>query len=163
GRQQQISSATGLHYNILAWCPHDAEARALPQAGGLPVTYVPDRDDLFLTLAETLRRLSRRPPAPQEHPVIVSGIEEAAHERRLDFTRGPAAEEPGNTPHCGGAGDFMRFLDGQLLPWVEQNFPVNPRQRSLFGHSLAGYFALQALAIKPRAFANVLAISPSLW
>lgn len=157
-RQQRIPRDNGTCCDLSVWCPDIASGHAR-----LPVVYVLDGADLFLTVAEATRRLSRRPEATHVGPAVVVGIEANGHDRSLDFTPGPPAEEAIGKRSCGGAGDFMSFLCDQVIPLVEQDFPVDPRHRSLLGHSLAGYFTLQALAARPECFADFIAISPSIW
>ena len=63
------SSETGLHYEIFVYVP-DIE----PPVGGFPVVYVLDGNSDFITVAETVRRVSRRPKATGIDPAIVVGI-----------------------------------------------------------------------------------------
>ena len=46
---------------------------------------------------------------------------------------------------------------------IEAEYPVNPEQRTLFGHSLGGYFALWTLFTQGETFKHIIAISPSIW
>lgn len=162
--QCQIDSLLNDHsYRILVWRPTGISADTR-----LPVIYVLDGDDLFVTLTESVRRLSRRTPATHVGAAIVVGIETLniatnGSQRSYDLTPGPAAEEDTGKRRCGGAHAFMQFICEQLVPLIEQEFPADPAKRCLFGHSLAGFFTLQLLAQKPAAFAHYVAISPSIW
>lgn len=56
---------------------------------------------------------------------------------------------------------FMAFLEKELIPHIEANYPVTG-YRSLIGHSYGGYFTVNALINKSDLFDNYLAIDPSL-
>jgi predicted alpha/beta superfamily hydrolase len=63
----------------------------------------------------------------------------------------------------GGAEDFFRFIVDELLPAVSAVHPIDPAERTLFGHSLGGLFVLRMLFDHPEAFRNFVASSPSIW
>ena len=46
---------------------------------------------------------------------------------------------------------------------IEGMAPVDTTRRTLIGHSLAGYFALDVLAHDRAAFRSYVAVSPSIW
>lgn len=56
---------------------------------------------------------------------------------------------------------FMAFLEKELIPHIEANYPVTG-YRSLIGHSYGGYFTINALINNSELFENYLAIDPSL-
>lgn len=45
----------------------------------------------------------------------------------------------------GGAGKFLQVITEELIPWVEDECPVDSADRTLVGHSWGGLFALYAL------------------
>ncbi len=49
--------------------------------------------------------------------------------------------------HCesGGAGNFLKFIEMELVPAVENQFPVGASKRTLMGHSWGGTFCLYSL------------------
>lgn len=61
----------------------------------------------------------------------------------------------------GGADEFLRFLEDELLPYVADHFRVT-EYRTLIGHSYGGLFVIHTLFNRPQMFANYLAIDPSL-
>lgn len=67
---------------------------------------------------------------------------------------------PFNEPN-GEAERFFNFLEKELIPYIEENYPVTS-YRSLIGHSYGGLFTLYALLNHPALFSNYLAIDPSL-
>lgn len=73
---------------------------------------------------------------------------DVTEDRRTFHGRGPA---------------FERFLLDELKPFVEANYPADPAQAVLFGHSDAGVFATEMLARHADAFAGFIIASPGLW
>ncbi len=63
----------------------------------------------------------------------------------------------------GHAERFQAFLLNELKPFIEANYPVDPAQAVLFGHSDAGVFATEMLARAPDAFSGYVIASPGLW
>ncbi|KRB51470.1 S-formylglutathione hydrolase [Rhizobium sp. Root708] len=157
---------TGLEYEIFIYVP-DLPA---PPAG-FPVFYVLDANADFVTVAETVRRVSRRSSATGICPAIVVGIgypnttSYAADRRYFDFTRGPAASASTDVPAdiFGGQAACIRLISQQLLPMIAAQFPVHQTRRALLGHSLAGHFVLEVLAQQPALFDGYIAFSPSIW
>jgi predicted alpha/beta superfamily hydrolase len=61
----------------------------------------------------------------------------------------------------GGAPAFLDFIENELIPYVEANYPVT-QFRTLIGHSYGGLFTLFTLAERPALFNYYLAIDPSM-
>ncbi len=61
----------------------------------------------------------------------------------------------------GGAAHFRAFIEKELIPYVESNYPVT-NYRTLIGHSYGGLFTVGTLMEQPDLFMNYLAIDPSL-
>ncbi|PIT06087.1 S-formylglutathione hydrolase [Bradyrhizobium nitroreducens] len=161
------SSETGLPYEIFVYVPEIE-----PPVGGFPIIYVLDGNSDFIIVAETVRRVSRRPKATGIVPAIVVGIGYPntngynTNRRHLDFTRGPADASvfPDKTiDACGGQAAYIRFFGNQLLPHVQSRLNVDPDRRILLGHSLAGYFVLDLLSQRPDMFNGYISFSPSVW
>jgi predicted alpha/beta superfamily hydrolase len=68
----------------------------------------------------------------------------------------------GRRVETGGAGKFLSFIREELLPLVEANYPADPNDRTLVGHSLSGLFALHALFQEPRVFHRFVSGSPAI-
>jgi len=64
-------------------------------------------------------------------------------------------------PASGGAGNFLNFLNRELIPFIEANFRCLPF-RILSGQGLSGLFSLYALLNTPESFGAYLATSPSI-
>jgi len=63
----------------------------------------------------------------------------------------------------GGADRFIKFIQNELIPFVNEKYRIVARKRVLVGHSFGGLFASYALLEKPRLFTQYLICSPSLW
>jgi predicted alpha/beta superfamily hydrolase len=61
----------------------------------------------------------------------------------------------------GHAAAFAEALQDELLPFIERTYRTDPTDRTLWGHSLAGAFALYVLLEGPRLFHRTIATSPS--
>ncbi|MDF1572956.1 MAG: alpha/beta hydrolase-fold protein [Bacteroidales bacterium] len=61
----------------------------------------------------------------------------------------------------GEAERFMAFIEKELIPYIENNYPVTSF-RTIIGHSYGGLFAIYSLLTHPHLFAHYLAIDPSL-
>ena len=160
--------ANGSHYRISVWLPPGPAP-----AGGFPALFVLDANALFGTFVEGVKRSSRRADATGVGPAAIIGI---AHDgdalfanalRRRDYTDGPpvgdAAPAKADIGEFGGAPALQAFLCDELVPDLLRTLPIDGARLSLFGHSLAGYFVLQTLAVRPDRFRHWIAISPSIW
>lgn len=118
----------------------------------MPVLYVLDGEGNFFFSTAIVNFLFRTQTTPR---MIVVGIPNT--DRMRDFTPSQVAETPGS----GGADNFLKFLQDELFPYVEQNYRTQPF-KILCGHSLCGMFALYTLVTKPELFNAYIAISPYL-
>lgn len=88
--------------------------------------------------------------------------------RSLDYTPAPDNDGPRPDPNrpdrmIGGAAAMLDRLCGPLRTQIEFGLPVDVGRRTIFGHSLAGLFVLNALLTRPDSFAQFVAASPSIW
>jgi predicted alpha/beta superfamily hydrolase len=85
--------------------------------------------------------------------------------RQFDYTY-PVAPAADSMPRSGGGRQFLRFVEQELLPYLDRTYHTDTTQRTLMGHSLGGYFTLFALveALKTgrHAFATYVGASPML-
>lgn len=120
-----------------------------------PVMYV--LDGYFLWTAGITDYLTFSGNIP---PMIVVAI--ASTERDRDFTPTNAKNIEGEyIPTSGGAGNFLRFLEEELLPWVDKNYRTE-NFRLLAGHSMGGLFSTYAFLEKNNLFQAIFAVSPTL-
>lgn len=81
----------------------------------------------------------------------------AGNNRSHDFTA-PSDERE----EWGGAGDFLDFLERELIPGIEKAYRADPDRRVVFGQSLGGQFALFAAQTRPDVFWGYIASNPAL-
>lgn len=147
--------------------PHPVEQELpLMIRGRKPVPiYVLDGWDNFAVVAGLVRTMQWGGSVP---PCLVIGLGYAdpvaadkTSRRRYDLT--PNANGPIKDVRYGGSGPFRHFIGSIVKPMIERVFTVDAAQSTLVGHSLGGLFALETALKEPQLFANVLALSPSLW
>jgi predicted alpha/beta superfamily hydrolase len=86
--------------------------------------------------------------------LIVVGIQNT--NRTRDMT--PTA---GDRPGAGGAKNFLRFIETEVIPLVDKTYRTAP-YRTLAGHSLGGLFTMYAFTESPDVFDAYIAASPHL-
>lgn len=62
----------------------------------------------------------------------------------------------------GDAGGFLRFIQHELIPLIEQEYRADPSRRVLLGHSYGGLFGLFTLFEAPGLFDTFILGSPTL-
>ena len=82
-------------------------------------------------------------------------------DRVRDLTPEPGEADRKRYPSSGHADRFRRFLEEELVPYVDTHFRTQPF-RILAGHSHGGLFAIHAL-LSGDAFDAFIASSPSLY
>jgi predicted alpha/beta superfamily hydrolase len=125
-----------------------------------PVLYMTDGDAHILHTTATVQFLARNGRMPE---MIVVGITNTDRTRDLTPTR--VEYLPGNPnvrfPTSGGADNFLKFIETELIPHVEKQYRTQPF-RVFAGHSLGGLFAVHAMFARPELFNAYIAVSPSL-
>jgi|TARA_R100000479_G_scaffold34767_1_gene15178 hypothetical protein len=92
---------------------------------------------------------------------IVIGIANVSRNR--DFTYPSTDKEyVKKYPETGHSEKFIAFLEKELQPLVEKQYPVTS-EKTLIGQSLGGLVATEILFKKPDLFKNYIIVSPSLW
>jgi hypothetical protein len=70
----------------------------------------------------------------------------------------------GDWPLAGGAGIFLRFIEEELIPFIETHYQADPSNRALAGFSFGGLFAGFTLLQAQREFQKFIISSPAiLW
>ena len=85
--------------------------------------------------------------------------------RRRDFIPPHIANSisiESNNPNYGHADELNRFIEKELIPYVNTNYPNNG-EYSLIGHSFSGLFIYYAFFQDKALFKNYVSLSPSLW
>jgi predicted alpha/beta superfamily hydrolase len=118
-----------------------------------PTAYILDGENLLPALTVTQKSYT----GGFLPDMILIGI--SNHQNRtMNLT--PSVVEPSWEPN-GGAADFLEFIANELIPFVEEKYPVTD-YRTLIGHSYGGLFTINTLINQPGLFENYLAIDPSL-
>jgi hypothetical protein len=140
-----------------------------------PVIYVLDAHGAFAMATEATRLMQLGSDVP---PLLIVGIgypvggyEETMGLRTRDYT--PTLDEDylefsatmmgDEEVTSGGAGAFLSFIRDELKPFIEDNYPADPGDATLFGDSFGGLFATYALFHDPDTFQRYIIGSPSLW
>ncbi|MFC2096948.1 alpha/beta hydrolase [Bacteroidota bacterium] len=76
---------------------------------------------------------------------------------RRDLTPTKALNTYG--PTSGGAGNYLKFMKTELIPYIEKNYRTNS-ERIYSSHSIGGTFGIYALLTDPDMFSSVLVSSP---
>ena len=125
-----------------------------------PVLYMTDGDAHIGHTASTIEFLTRNGRIPE---MIVVGVTNTDRTRDLTPTKSSQKNAAGELqfPTSGGADNFLKFFETELIPEIEKTYRVQP-YRILAGHSLGGLFAVHAMISKPGLFNSYVAVSPSL-
>lgn len=88
-------------------------------------------------------------------------------DKRKDLTPTHVATDPpfwaaGASKTTGGGEAFIAFLERELLPYIDQRYPTQPR-KMLIGHSLGGLAVMQIFVHHTHLFAAYVCIDPSMW
>jgi predicted alpha/beta superfamily hydrolase len=120
-----------------------------------PVMYMTDGDAHMTHTSGSIDFLARNGRMSE---AIIVGIP------NTDRTRDLSPSKPSNTgatgapqtPTAGGANNFLKFIETELIPEIEKRYRVTP-YRILEGHSLGGLFAVHAMVSKPDLFNSYIA------
>lgn len=158
------SKISGRTYRIFVHTPP-----APPPPGGYPVLYVTDGNATFPVTAGQAEL-----EALMGARVMVVGVGYPTDDvmqlqsvRTRDLTPSPPLTPPPGLsakPQDYGGGElFYRFITEELRPTIAAAYKVDPKDQSLYGHSLGGLFTLGVLFHHPDAFRGFIASSPSIW
>ena len=122
-----------------------------------PVMYMTDGDAHLAHTSGTIDFLVRN---GRISDMILVGIPNTDRTRDLTPAKatGPNATQ---FPTAGGADNFLKFIETELIPQIEKTYRVQP-YRILAGHSFGGLFTVHALITRPELFNSYIAVSPSL-
>jgi predicted alpha/beta superfamily hydrolase len=125
-----------------------------------PVLYMTDGDAHMGHSASTIEFLVGN---GRMSDLIVVGVTNTDRTRDLTPGRSTLKNAAGEAqfPTAGGADNFLKFFETELIPEIEKQYRVQP-YRILAGHSLGGLFAVHAMITKTNLFNSYIAVSPSL-
>lgn len=129
-----------------------------------PVLYVRDGEKFFHAFSGAVQFLSAdaSPHIPQ---MIVVAIHENDRVRDSSWTHsliGFTGKEDQGFRTSGGGERFLRFLEEELVPYIDKEFSTVP-YRIYCGYSFTGLSAVDALLAPNSAFDAFLIIDPSWW
>ena len=126
-----------------------------------PVLYLLDGDISFGMATSIARYLQFGNTIPE---LIIVGIGYGAlkkskgNDRNRDYTISNRRNRPGS----GGAPKFRTFLLEELIPYIDNEFRTIPDDRTIYGYSLGGLFALYSMFTEPDFFNRYIIGSPHL-
>jgi uncharacterized protein len=123
-----------------------------------PVLYVLDGDDHFEALVGMMKRLNSTDNCPE---MIIVGISNANRNRSRDLTHTKADDPRFRLKNTGGGEKFMGFIEKELIPKIESNYPTAP-YRIFVGHSAGGLLVMNTLLKQTNLFNAYLAIDPAM-
>jgi uncharacterized protein len=131
-----------------------------------PVLYLLDGNAHFHSVTGMLQILGTGVNGTYVLPeMIVVAIPNTDRTRDMtpsNTSKDPSGKENPGFRTSGGMGNFLRFLETELIPRIDSTYRTAP-YRILVGHSLGGITAINALYTIPQAFNAYIAIDPSLW
>lgn len=140
-------------YRLFIAVPKEREATET-----LPVLYLLDGNAHFPIAMNALNSTKKR-----AFVVGIGYLTEQAYDieqRTRDYTYRAVGSEFKNG---GQAADFMRFIQIQVKPYIEQKYLIDLTEQHFFGHSFGGLFGLYVLFNQPDLFNTYTIASPSLW
>ena len=125
-----------------------------------PVLYMTDGDAHMDHTASTIDFLVRN---GRISDLIVVGVTNTDRTRDLTPAKSTDKTPTGEVrlPTAGGADNFLKFFETELIPEIEKTYRVQP-YRIFAGHSFGGLFAIHSMITKPGLFNSYVAVSPSL-
>jgi uncharacterized protein len=125
-----------------------------------PVLYMTDGDAHMGHTASTVEFLTQN---GRVSDLIVVGVTNTDRTRDLTPVKSTQKNPAGELqfPTSGGADNFLKFFETELIPEIEKQYRVQP-YRIFAGHSLGGLFAIHSMISKPGLFNSYVAVSPSL-
>ena len=126
--------------------------------GELPVLYLLDGDAHFHSVTGLIKQLSSVNGNQKIPRMITVGIPNSPANRTRDLSPSMVKDRP----ESGGGNRFLDFIEKELMPYIESNYPV-ANHKLFVGHSLGGLTVINTLLHRPHLFTNYIAIDPSLW
>lgn len=151
-REFKLQSHTnGAMYTITVGLPSGYD----PTTQKYAAIYLLDGEEDFNFVANKCREISA---SRSKTNAIVVGIG-YGNDRSIDYTPTKISST------TGGAPDFTKFIENQLIPKIEEDFGADTTRmsRAILGHSYGGLFGAFVFTVRNKLFGNYLLLSPSLW
>jgi len=126
-----------------------------------PVVYLTDANIFFALVTQTIRLLNFNQEIP---PVILVAVGYPRDEDHLTLRERDLTPTPWDKGALAGeASRFLSFLTEELMPLINDDYPVDPADTTLMGDSYGGLFGLYALFNHPDTFKRYIIGSPSIY
>ncbi|WP_152046010.1 alpha/beta hydrolase [Aureimonas psammosilenae] len=163
------SAGNGETYRIFVHVPSTPAPK-----DGWPLLAIVDGNAMIGLAVETSRVQSRYPASTDVEPGVIVAVGYPTDEpydplrRSFDLSPPPGRTYPpftegGPVVRTGGAVAFQRFIEDEVLPFVDRLARIDPARRTLFGHSFGGLFALWVMFSGSAAFRRFVAASPTIY
>jgi uncharacterized protein len=145
------SEINGANYHIRVALPTNYNQSSEKYA----TIYVLDGPDIFEVVANRCKEISDKNGVAN---TLVISID-YGKDRSIDYTPTKVSTV------TGGAPDYLKFIETQLIPKIEKDFrTVNNREgRVILGHSYGGLFGGYCFTMNNKVFGNYILLSPSFW
>lgn len=152
------SNILGRKYQLYIKTPSDYHHKG-NQAKKYPVLYLNDAPHTFKVALGVTHFKSM-------DKAIIVGIsyalgEDGQFSRVRDLT--PEHDKTWTKYATGQAPEYLKFIENEVIHFVDKNYRTEPAKRILAGHSLGGSFGAWVLMTKPQLFSDYILTSPSLW
>ncbi|MHA2249642.1 MAG: alpha/beta hydrolase [Candidatus Kariarchaeaceae archaeon] len=156
------SSIVGRNYSIQIGYPQNYSESDKKY----PVIFLLDADWNFDTCSQIMAELMEQGKIPK---AVLIGIGYIPMDQlfiySLRITDFFYPHDP-SEPVTGGGENFSKFIQDELIPYLDNNYNIDPSNRTLIGHSAGGYFTLYSLfkyrSSTTSSFKNYIAISPAI-
>jgi len=135
-----------------------------PKESKYPVVYLLDGDGHYYSVAGMIRQLSTTNGNTVLPKMIVVAMPNTKRTRDLTPRKGDPSHpdtDSAMVATSGGGKKFMAFMEKELIPYVEANYPTLP-YRTFIGHSLGGLLVMHAWLYHTQLFNAYIAIDPSM-
>ena len=136
-----------------------------------PVLYVLDGNALYTLTRQIVEMLQIVNPLP-ELIIVGIGYPKATHMETvslrgrdltfIELTPEQKAETDYPFQETGGGTQFLDFIEKELLPFINSQYPTDRNDQALAGHSLGGGFVLYSMLQRPGLFRRNISISPGI-
>jgi uncharacterized protein len=165
---QLPAQSNGRHYEVWVELP--------PSYGKtekkFPVLFVSDASYAFPLIRSIRNRLGAGGQNIEDFVIV--GLSYATEDnptdsRSLDYTPTNVfkrAKKPGENfgaKAYGGAALYAQYLQQQVIPFVLNNYQIDPKRKLFVGHSYGALLGAQILLTQPDTFDTYILSSPSLW
>ena len=130
-----------------------------------PVVYLLDGAAHFTSVVGMIKQFSQINGNTITPEMIVVAMPNTNRTRDLTPTKSqpqPPMAPKNLTDLSGGGKNFVSFMEKELFPYIEANYPTAP-YRMFIGHSFGGLLVMDTLLDKPELFDSYIAIDPSMW